>query len=175
MPLQDRKELAAMQEHKDICFRPIGYFRTPFSSPVGMPIQPAGARGVRGHVELIAEYQDGLKDLDGFSHVFVLYHLHEIGGYKLLTTPFLDVIPHGIFATRSPARPNPIGLSVLRVIGINDGKLELEDVDVLDGTPVLDIKPYVAEFDACDADRFGWFEGNSERAREHRADERFTT
>ncbi len=163
-----------MPEHADICFRPIGYFRTPFSSPVGMPIQPAGARGVRGQIDILEEFSEGLKDLDGFSHVFVVYHLHEVGGYKLLTTPFLDVVPHGIFATRSPARPNPIGLSVLKVISVDAGTIGLEDVDVLNGTPVLDIKPYVAEFDACNADRFGWFEGNSQRAREHRADERFT-
>jgi len=163
-----------MQEHRDICFRPIGYFRTPFFSPVGMPIQPAGARGVRGQIDILEEFSDGLKDLDGFSHVFVLYHLHEISGYKLLTTPFLDVVPHGVFSTRSPARPNPIGLSVLKVMGVDAGSIELEDVDVLNGTPVLDIKPYVAEFDACNANRFGWFEGNSERARAHRADERFT-
>lgn len=163
-----------MPEHSDICFRPIGYFRTPFSSPVGMPIQPAGARGVRGQIDILEEFSEGLTDLDGFSHVFVVYHLHEVGGYKLLTTPFLDVVPHGVFATRSPARPNPIGLSVLKVISVDAGTIELEDVDVLDGTPVLDIKPYVAEFDACNANRFGWFEGNSQRALEHRADERFT-
>jgi tRNA-Thr(GGU) m(6)t(6)A37 methyltransferase TsaA len=138
-----------------------------------MPIQPIGANGIEGSIEVLPEFREGLKDLEGFSHVFVLYHLHEIKGYDLLVKPFLDKDRHGIFATRSPKRPNPIGLSVMRLKGVNEDSVLLECIDVLDRTPVIDIKPYVADFDCCDADRFGWFEGKSGNARHHRSDERF--
>ncbi|MBV5306588.1 MAG: tRNA (N6-threonylcarbamoyladenosine(37)-N6)-methyltransferase TrmO [Desulfobulbaceae bacterium] len=157
----------------DIVYNPIGYFRTPFSEIKGMPIQPIGANGIEGSIEVLPEFREGLKDLEGFSHVFVLYHLHEIKGYDLLVKPFLDKDRHGIFATRSPKRPNPIGLSVMRLKGVNEDSVLLECIDVLDRTPVIDIKPYVADFDCCDADRFGWFEGKSGNARHHRSDERF--
>lgn len=157
-----------------ISYNPIGYFKTPFTEIKGMPIQPVGATGVEGSIEVLPEYRDGLKDLEGFSHVFVLYHLHEIEGYDLTVKPFLDNERHGIFATRSPKRPNPIGLSVMRLKGVTDNSVLLEGIDVLDRTPVIDIKPYVADFDCCDADRFGWFEGGkSAKAKHHRSDERF--
>lgn len=157
----------------NIAYNPIGYFKSPFIAIKGMPIQPVGAKGVEGSIEILPEYRAGLKDLEGFSHVFVLYHLHEIKGYELMVTPFLDKEKHGIFATRSPKRPNPIGLSVMRVKGVTDSSVLLECIDVLDQTPVIDIKPYVADFDRCDADRFGWFEGKSANAQHHRSDERF--
>lgn len=156
-----------------IAYTPVGYFRTPFTNIKGMPIQPVGANGIEGSIEILPEYREGLKDLEGFSHVFVLYHLHEIVGYDLMVTPFLDHEQHGIFATRSPKRPNPIGLSVMRLKGVTDSSVLLECIDVLDQTPVIDIKPYVADFDLCDADRFGWFEGKSINAKHHRSDERF--
>jgi len=157
----------------NIAYKPIGYFRTPFTEIKGMPIQPLGAHGIEGVVDVLPEYSEGLKDLEGFSHVYVLYHLHEIVGYDLMVKPFLDTNRHGIFATRSPKRPNPIGLSVMRLTGISGNSVLLEGVDVLDQTPVIDIKPYVADFDRCDADRFGWFEGKSANATHHRSDERF--
>lgn len=138
-----------------------------------MTIQPVGATGIEGSIEVLSEYRDGLKDLEGFSHVFVLYHLHEIEGYDLMVKPFLDNERHGIFATRSPKRPNPIGLSVMRLKGVTDNSVLLECIDVLNQTPVIDIKPYVANFDRCDANRFGWFEGKSANAKHHRSDERF--
>jgi tRNA (adenine37-N6)-methyltransferase len=156
-----------------ITYAPIGFFKTPFTEVKGMPIQPIGANDVEGSIEVLPEYSEGLKDLEGFSHVYVLYHLHKIVGFDLMVKPFLDNDRHGIFATRSPKRPNSIGLSVMRLKGIAGNSVFLEGIDVLDRTPVIDIKPYVADFDSCDADRFGWFEGKSANAKHHRSDERF--
>ncbi len=156
-----------------VTFEPIGTLFTPFSAAEGMPIQPSGARGVEGKIVLNEELQDGLMDLEGFSHVWVIYHLHGVIGGKLKVTPFLDSKPHGIFATRSPARPNPIGLSLFRVLGVSGREVHLSDVDVLDGTPVLDIKPFVADFDTADNARFGWFEGKSHAASSVVSDNRF--
>lgn len=158
----------------NIAYKPIGYFKTPYTDIKGMPIQPVGGYGVEGVIDVLPEYAKGLKDLEGFSHVFVLYHLHQIEGFDLMVKPFLDTDRHGIFATRSPKRPNPIGLSVMRLKGILGSLVFLEGIDVLNETPVIDIKPYVADFDRCDADRFGWFEGKSQRATHHRSDDRFT-
>lgn len=156
-----------------ISYEPIGHFRTPFTDIRGMPIQPLGAKGVQGTIAMVPELREGLADLDGFSHVIVLYHLHEIRGHELTVKPFLDQNTHGIFATRSPRRPNPIGLSVMKLNGVSGGTVFLENVDVLDGTPVIDIKPYVPDFDIWNADRIGWFEGKSGNASHHRADDRF--
>lgn len=156
-----------------ISYSPIGYFRAPFTDIKGMPIQPTGAKDIEGYIELLPEFTAGLQDLEGFSHVIVLYHLHEIQGYELLIKPFLDTNRHGVFATRSPKRPNPIGLSVMRLEGVAGAHVFLKGIDVLDGTPVIDIKPYVADFDECNADRFGWFEGKSGNAVHHRSDDRF--
>lgn len=157
----------------NVTYTPIGYFKTPFTDIKGMPIQPVGGYGVEGVIDVLPEFVGGLQDLEGFSHVFVLYHLHQIKGYDLIVKPFLDKDHHGIFATRSPKRPNPIGLSVMRLKGIAGSLVFLEGIDVLNETPVIDIKPYVADFDRCEADRFGWFEGKSQRAVNHRSDDRF--
>lgn len=157
----------------NITYEPIGFFKTPFHDIKGMPIQPIGAADVEGTIEVFPEFREGLKDLAGFSHVYVLSHLHEIVGYNLMVKPFLDTERHGIFATRSPKRPNPIGLSVMRLKAVTDDSIILTGVDVLNNTPVLDIKPYVADFDRCNADRFGWFEGKSSNAVHHRSDDRF--
>lgn len=156
-----------------ISYSPIGYFRSPFKAVKGMPIQPLGGQNIEGSIEILPDFRAGLRDLEGFSHVFVLYHLHEIKGYDLMIQPFLDTKKHGVFATRSPKRPNPIGLSVMKLIEITDENVVLRGIDVLDNTPVIDIKPYVADFDQCDADSFGWFEGKSSNAVHHRSDERF--
>lgn len=110
----------------DIVYKPIGNFRTPFSEIKGMPIQSIGANCIEGSIEILPEFREELKDLEGFSHVFVLYHLHEIKGYELLVKPFLDNDRHGIFATRSPKRPNPIGLSLMRLKGVNGDSVLLE-------------------------------------------------
>jgi len=156
-----------------ISYSPIGYFRSPFTDISGMPIQPIGGKDIEGSIEILPGLSAGLTDLEGFSHVIVLYHLHEIRGYELLIKPFLDTKRHGVFATRSPKRPNPIGLSIMRLKGITGTHVFLEGIDVLDGTPVIDIKPYVADFDEPSADRFGWFEGKSGNAVHHRSDDRF--
>jgi len=156
-----------------ISYKPIGYFRTPYTEIKGMPIQPIGGYDVYGTIEVLPEFRGGLKDLEGFSHVYILYHLHEIKGYSLIVEPFLDTEKHGIFATRSPKRPNPIGLSVMRLKEVTATSIILERIDVLDKTPVIDIKPYVADFDLCNANRFGWFEGKSQNATHQRSDKRF--
>lgn len=154
-------------------YAPIGVVRSPHAAPQGMPIQPAGARGTRGQVIVAPEYADGLADLDGFSHIILLYHFHRSEGFSLTVRPFLDPEPRGLFATRAPRRPNPIGLSVVRLLSVQDDVLEIEDVDILDGTPLLDIKPYVPGFDHPGETRIGWLEGRSGDAQETRADDRF--
>jgi len=140
-----------------------------------MPIQPSGACGIKGSVELFGKYAPGLKDLDGFSHIILIYHFHLSRGYALEARPFLEEETHGIFAIRAPRRPNPIGLSVVRLNGIENCTLYVENMDVLDGTPLLDIKPYVPDFDRLDVERTGWLASKSKLANEHRSDSRFNT
>ena len=156
-----------------VAYRPIGIIRTPFLDGEGMPIQATAAVGVPGRIELDAEFLEGLADLDGFSHLILVYHLHQVGAARLTVTPFLDDRPHGIFATRSPARPNPIGLSTVRLIAITGSILGVEDVDMVDGTPLLDIKPYVPAFDERHDVRVGWFAERLGGLPEARADDRF--
>ncbi|MCK9997508.1 MAG: tRNA (N6-threonylcarbamoyladenosine(37)-N6)-methyltransferase TrmO [Candidatus Krumholzibacteria bacterium] len=153
--------------------KPIGIIHSPFTALKDMPIQPAGAVGVAGTVEVHEDFRAGLKDLDGFSHIILLYHFHRSEGYRLEVVPFLDNELHGVFATRAPKRPNPIGLSVVRLLGMKNGILEIENVDVLDGTPLLDIKPYVPEFNAVDDVRCGWLDNAKGRVSDHKADHRF--
>ncbi len=138
-----------------------------------MPIQPAGAAGIRGTIVIEEKFRPGLCDLDGFSRIILIYAFHRSEGYELKVIPFLDTVPHGIFATRAPRRPNAIGLSVVRLISMNDGELVIEGVDMVDGTPLLDIKPYVPEFDCYPEERSGWFAGCGDRVAGARADERF--
>lgn len=152
-------------------YRPIGIIHTPWKEPSGAPIQPSRGRGIRGTVEVLPEYADGLADLEGFSHVVLLYHFDRVRGFELRVTPYLDTVERGLFATRAPRRPNPIGLSVVRLVGIDGRVLAIEDVDILDGTPLLDLKPYVPEFDHREESRQGWLE--QVRAREVDADDRF--
>ena len=156
-----------------VTYRPIGVIHTPFTDVDGMPIQATAAIGIRGTIHLDPAFTAGLLDLDGFSHLVLLYHLHAVHHARLTVTPFLDVRPHGIFATRSPARPNPIGMSAVRLMGVRGSTIEIQDVDILDGTPLLDIKPYVPAFDDREGARVGWFTGRLERLAEARADRRF--
>jgi len=158
---------------QEIKYRPIGVIHSPFKETKGMPIQPAGARGVAGTVEVIPECGDGLKDLDGFSHIFLLYDFHLSQGYSLIVKPYLDDSLRGVFATRAPRRPNAIGISVVRLVGIEGCTLHIEDVDIADSTPLLDIKPYVPEFDSAEVERTGWLAGKAERVTATEADERF--
>jgi tRNA (adenine37-N6)-methyltransferase len=158
-----------------ITYTPIGVVRSPFTSLEGMPLQSVAAHGVRGSVEFEPAYRAGLQDLEGFSHVILLTHLHRMSGFSPQVMSFLDTQPHGVFATRSPKRPNPIGLSVVRLVAVDieGGTLLIEDVDMLDGTPLLDLKPYVPTFDAHQTDRIGWFTGRLEQVYTTRADDRF--
>jgi tRNA-Thr(GGU) m(6)t(6)A37 methyltransferase TsaA len=142
----------------DIVFRPIGLIRTPHDERVGTPIQPAYAAGVRGSVVLLDEYAEALADLDGFEHVWLLYCFDRAGPWKARVVPYRDVVERGLFATRAPARPNPIGLSVVRLLSIEGVRLEVEGVDMLDRTPLLDVKPYVPAFDAHAGSRAGWLD-----------------
>lgn len=156
-----------------ITFVRIGTIRSPFTDIAGMPIQPGGAWGVRGSVEVFREYTEGLADLEGFSRIILVYAFHQCTSCQLTVTPFLDTTNHGIFATRAPCRPNPVGISVVRLSGREGGTLLIEDVDNLDGTPLLDIKPYVPEFDAYPDSECGWLTKNAKGAESYRSDERF--
>ena len=155
-------------------FKPIGTIRSPFTHPEGMPIQPAGATGVKGSVEVLSAFEDGLQDLNGFSHIILLYLFHRGRGFELKIVPFMDTTLRGVFATRAPKRPNPIGLSVVRLERIEGRVLHVEGVDVLDGTPLLDIKPYVPNFDVPGEVRTGWLEPAGNKAQGKRSDGRFT-
>ncbi len=155
-------------------YLPIGRLLTPFKTIDEMPVQPCAARGVCGRIELRADLAAGLDDLHGFSHLIVLYHFHNQRDVRLTVTPFLDDREHALFATRAPCRPNPIGLSVLRLQKVDGTTLEVMDVDMLDGTPLLDIKPYVPAFDQPQGDiRTGWLKTSAPGLLTARSDERF--
>lgn len=154
---------------------PIGTIHTPHTDLANMPIQPTSAKGVQGWIELDPAYTEGLKDLEGFSHIILLYHFHQSQGYKLTVTPYLDKAERGLFSTRAPKRPNAIGLSIVKLLDIIDNRLNIENIDVLDGTPLLDIKPYVPVFDDQKDVRFGWLEKAREEVHTKRSDDRFVT
>jgi tRNA-Thr(GGU) m(6)t(6)A37 methyltransferase TsaA len=155
-------------------YEPIGVIRTPFESPEKMPIQPAGAPDTTGTVEVEDAYGDGLDDLAEFSHCILLYHFHASDGdAPTRVEPFLDDTQRGLFATRAPRRPNPIGLSVVEISDVSEGIITVEGIDVVDGTPLLDIKPLVPEFDVPAEIETGWLESAQEQARSMRADDRF--
>lgn len=153
--------------------KPIGIIHTPFTKLEGMPIQPKGAVGIRGTIELFDEYHAGLKDLDGFSHIILLYHFHRSHGFKLQVVPFMDSELRGLFATRAPKRPNPIGISVVQLDKIENGVLHIQNVDIIDDTPLLDIKPYVPEFDSPQNIRTGWVRQARKTVSSRKSDDRF--
>ena len=157
-----------------IKYTPIGIIHSPFTKLESMPIQPAGAVGVQGSVEIFNEYEAGLKDLDGFSHVILIYHFHRSKAFSLQVIPFLDNKPRGLFATRAPKRPNAIGLSVVKLQRVEGRVLHIEGVDILDQTPVLDIKPYVPDFDMHGNVRTGWLENARKTVADKRSDKRFS-
>lgn len=156
-----------------IKYRPIGTIHSPFTDIKNMPIQPIGARGIAGVVDVAPEYIDGLKDLEGFSHIILVCHFHLSEGYSLRIKPFLDDQIRGVFSTRAPRRPNPIGISVVRLDRIEGSKLSILDVDIVDGTPLLDIKPYVPDFDNRSDIRIGWLSGKVREASTKKSDNRF--
>ena len=141
---------------QEFVFRAIGVIHSPHKEPSKTPIQPVFAAGIGGTVTVDPEYTDGLRDLEGFSHIYLLYPFHRAQQTKLLVRPFLQDEAHGVFATRAPCRPNKLGFSVVKLISIDDCTLLVEDLDILDGTPLLDIKPYIARFDSRESVRSGW-------------------
>ncbi|OHE59757.1 MAG: tRNA (N6-threonylcarbamoyladenosine(37)-N6)-methyltransferase TrmO [Thermodesulfovibrio sp. RBG_19FT_COMBO_42_12] len=138
--------------------KPIGIIHSPFQSGAETPIQPSRSRA-NGQVEVFKEYQEGLEDIEGFSHIILIYWFHKSKGYSLKVKPFLDDTLRGVFATRAPSRPNQIGLSVVRLLERKENILYVKGIDVLDGTPLLDIKPHVPDFESGEIVRIGWLEG----------------
>ncbi len=160
-----------------VVLKPIGIIHTPNKEPKGTPIQAAtvDAVDVEATVEVFPEYVPGLNDLDGFSHAIILYHFHRSGEPKLMVTPYLDGQPRGVFSTRAPARPNSIGISVVRLVAIRPGGILLvRGIDIVDGTPLLDIKPYVPAFDVIAAERIGWLDSKVQHAASTKGDGRFS-
>ena len=139
-----------------IAYRPIGVIRSEHVRAEDTPVQPVYAKGCKGRVEVFPEFTEGLSDVEAFSHVYLLYHFHRSDLPRLRVKPFLQDVERGVFATRSPCRPNPIGLSIVRLVGREGSVLHLDGVDILDGTPLLDIKPYAARFDCIANTRNGW-------------------
>jgi len=138
--------------------KPIGIIHTPFKCKKETPIQPFRSHAI-GKVELFKEYHEGLEDIEGFSHIILIYRFHKSKGYNLKVKPFLDNEKRGLFSTRAPRRPNQLGLSVVRLLTKEDNILFVEGIDVIDGTPLLDIKPYVTYFEPRENIRVGWLEG----------------
>jgi tRNA-Thr(GGU) m(6)t(6)A37 methyltransferase TsaA len=159
---------------KQITINPIGIIHTPFDDINDMPIQPLAAKGIKGHIELLPEYLEGLTDLEGFSHITLLYYFHKINGYHLTVIPFMDNKEHGIFATKSPKRPNAIGYSTVKLLGVENNVIHIEMVDMLNGTPLIDIKPFFSKFDNRTNTKSGWLD-NQENIlnRDLRSDARF--
>jgi tRNA-Thr(GGU) m(6)t(6)A37 methyltransferase TsaA len=141
----------------EFIMKPIGVIHSPFTDKSQTPIQPTRSQAI-GRVEVFPEFAGGMQDLDEFSHIILLYAFHCSSGYSLQVQPFLDDQLRGLFATRHPCRPNPIGLSIVRLLACRENILDIEGVDMLDGTPLLDIKPYVPDFDVRENVRIGWYE-----------------
>ena len=158
---------------ESIIFRPIGLIHSPHKEPHGTPIQPSAAIGIEGQVEIYNDFAEGLSDLEDFSHVILLYHFHRAKAGPLKLKPFMDKEERGVFATRAPRRPNAIGLSIVKLLRVKGNVLHIADVDILDGTPLLDIKPYVPEFDHREQIKIGWLEKNVKKLSDSKDDGRF--
>ena len=156
-----------------IVYRPIGIIHSPFKTIDGIPIQPAAASGIQGEVSVDKEYSGGLKSLAEFSHIILIYHFHLTNGYKLEVIPFMDDVEQGLFATRAPGRPNPIGVSIVKLKSILDNVIKVENIDVIDGTPLLDIKPYVSWFDNVNDEKNGWVSKHKNDIISMKSDKRF--
>lgn len=153
--------------------KPIGIIHTPFRSPENMPIQPGGAADISGSIELKTEFAEGLRDLDGFSHIYLIYQFHRATRTELLVTPFMDTVPRGVYATRSPLRPNHIGMSLVKLVSIDGCTLHIRGADMLDATPLLDIKPFIPAFDHVTSARSGWMTASTTDVAAKRSDNRF--
>jgi tRNA-Thr(GGU) m(6)t(6)A37 methyltransferase TsaA len=158
----------------EIRYHAIGTVHSPYKETQGTPIQASAALDVEGTIELLPQYSEGLEDIEGFSHIILLYHFHLSKQCCLKVKPYLDDKLHGVFATRAPSRPNPIGVSVVQLTKIEGNILHIKDVDIVDGTPLLDIKPYVIEFDVRDAVTKGWLKGKVSNLQKVKDDVRFT-
>ena len=143
---------------EEIKLNPIGIIHTPYKESKGMPIQGKFEKGVTGRLELFTEYQDGLKDIEGFSHIILIYYFDRSKDEKLIAKPFLEDETHGIFAIRSPHRPNHVGVSIVKLEKVEENIVTFSEVDILDGTPLLDIKPYVSHFDSRENVINGWLD-----------------
>jgi tRNA-Thr(GGU) m(6)t(6)A37 methyltransferase TsaA len=158
-----------------INYQIIGFIHSPFTEPKGTPIQPVAGRGVEGSVEVFPEYAEGLTDIAGLSHIFLIYHLHLAKMKSLIIKPFLDDVVHGVFTTRSPNHPNTIGISVVHLLHVEGNILHIQDLDIINDTPLLDIKPFVPEFDIRIPSKVGWYKHKVERLNVIRDDGRFIT
>jgi tRNA-Thr(GGU) m(6)t(6)A37 methyltransferase TsaA len=156
-----------------ISYHPIGRVISPFNETVDTPIQPSSASGYKGRIEIFPEFTNGLKDIEGFSHLILIYHFHLSKGYDLQVKPFLDEEARGIFATRAPKRPNGIGMSIVKLVKVEGSTLYVEGIDALNGTPLLDIKPYVPQFNNAKNVKIGWLTDKKDKIRTRRADNRF--
>lgn len=156
-----------------ITYQPIGIVHSPFINPEGTPIQPVAAKGTEAIIEVFPQFSEGLTDLEHFSHIYILFDLHLAQKKELMVVPFLDNKPHGVFATRSPGRPNSIGISVVILDKIEKNKLYVKNIDILDGSPVLDIKPYIQQFDVFETTKNGWFDTNIHKLKVQKDDGRF--
>jgi tRNA-Thr(GGU) m(6)t(6)A37 methyltransferase TsaA len=160
----------------NINLKQIATIRSPFCSLVDMPIQPKGAKDTYATIEFKDEFKEGLKDLDGFSHVYLIYYFHKVNEHKLSVIPFNDKTdtPRGVFSTRTPVHPNSIGLSVVELVDVKDNIVTIKGVDILDGTPLIDIKPYIENFDKVEGEvKSGWMKSSAKEVEEKRSDERF--
>jgi tRNA-Thr(GGU) m(6)t(6)A37 methyltransferase TsaA len=159
---------------ESIVINPIGIIHTPHIDVKNMPIQPIAAEGIKGYIELLPEYVQGLKDLEGFSHIILIYRFHKINGFDLEVVPFMDTEKRGIFSCKAPKRPNAIGISTVRLIGIEGNIIYIEQVDMLDSTPLIDIKPFYPRYDNRENVKIGWLEKNKDLPLERLlSDERF--
>ena len=160
-----------MRTSESVTLETIGVIHSSHRERAGVPIQPRFAEGSEGSVEVFPKWIEALKDIDGFERIWIIYVLDRASPFQPHVVPFRDVVEHGVLATRSPPRPNPIGMSTVRLLGVEGGVLRVADVDVLDGTPLLDIKPYVPVFDSYPDARAGWVDAN--RSKRVQADDRF--
>ena len=156
-----------------ITFEQIGTIFSPFKTTENMPIQSKGAKGIKGKIILNEEFILGLNDLGGFSHIILLYYFHKSIGFELETKPFLDNLKRGVFSTRAPKRPNGIGMSVVKLLNIDKNIINIENVDILDGTPLLDIKPYISDFDIHNVEKSGWTKNKTLNLNSIKSDKRF--
>lgn len=160
----------------EITLKQIATIKSPFCNLQNMPVQPSGAKDTYATVEFKKEFTEGLKDLDGFSHIYLIYYFHKVESHELSVVPFNDKTNtlRGVFSTRTPMHPNSIGLSVVELVSVKGNIVTIKGIDILDGTPLLDIKPYIENFDKVYGEvKSGWMKSSSEEVSSMRSDERF--